>query len=104
MKLVLTEAALADLRAIRSYTLATWGAEQEQRYLRTLWSRIESLRKDPTSYRLRDELFPGCRIAAEGRHAILFRASTETLAIVRILHSAMDFKRQLPPTWLDLGE
>gem|GEM_PF-6449685 len=31
-------------------------------------------------YRLRDELFPGCRIVAEGRHIILFRASTEVLA------------------------
>jgi plasmid stabilization system protein ParE len=31
MKLVLTEAALDDLRSIRAYTLETWGEEQEER-------------------------------------------------------------------------
>lgn len=36
MKLVLTEAALDDLRSVRAYTLETWGAEQEERYLRNL--------------------------------------------------------------------
>lgn len=31
MKLVLTEAALDDLRSIRAYTLEAWGEEQEER-------------------------------------------------------------------------
>jgi plasmid stabilization system protein ParE len=42
-------------------------------------------------------LFPGCRIAAQGRHVILFHIEGEVLQIVRILHAAMDFKRHLPP-------
>ena len=96
MKLVLTEAALDDLRTIREYTLETWGAEQEEKYLRKLWSRIESLRADPFRHRLREDLFPTCRIAAEGRHIVLFRAGQDILEIVRVLHSAMDFKRHLP--------
>jgi len=98
MKLVLTDAALDDLRSIRDYTLETWGEVQEERYLRKIWSRIESLRADPFRYRLREELFPGCRLASEGRHVLLFRASDGILEIVRVLHSAMDFKRQLPPS------
>jgi plasmid stabilization system protein ParE len=36
MKLILTEAALDDLRSIRDYTLETWGAEQEEHYLNKL--------------------------------------------------------------------
>jgi len=95
MKFVLTEAALADLRSIRAYTLERWGTEQEERYLRTLWSRIEALRGEPERYRLREDLFPGCRIAAEGSHVILFHATFEILHIVRVLHSAMDFRHQL---------
>ena len=97
MKLILTEAALDDLRSIRDYTLETWGEEQEELYLNRLWLRIESIRTDPFRYRLREEFFPGCRIASEGRHVLLFRASDETLEIVRVLHSAMDFKRHLSP-------
>jgi len=97
MKLVLTTAALEDLRSIRAYTLESWGEAQEQRYLDRLWARFESLRSAPDRYRLRQDLFPGCRIAAEGKHVILFRANDDRLEIVRVLHVAMDFKRRLPP-------
>ncbi len=97
MKLTITHAALDDLRAIRTYTLATWGVEQEKRYLDRLWARFEAVRSDPNRYRLRPDLFPGCRIAAEGSHVILFRAGENALEIVRVLHAAMDFKRHLPP-------
>ena len=96
MRLILTEAALEDLRSIRAYTMESWGAGQEQHYLDSLWSRMEALRVNPERYRLRGDLFPGCRIAAEGKHVILFRAGNEVLEIVRVLHAAMDFKRHLP--------
>ena len=95
MKLTLTEAALKDLQSIRAYTLETWGEEQEEIYLRKIWSRIQTLRVDPQRYRLRGELFPGCRVAAEGRHVILFNIENETTTIVRVLHSSMDFKRHI---------
>lgn len=96
MKLVLTEAALADLKSIRAYTLENWGEAQETRYLDQLWTKFETLCKDPGRCRLRQDLFPGCRIAAEGRHVILFRVREEVLEIIRVLHGAMDFKRHLP--------
>ncbi len=97
MKLALTEATLEDLRTIRGYTLETWGAEQEELYLEKLWLRIEAVRSDPFRYRLRGDLFPGCRIASEGRHILRFRAGEESLGIARVLHSAMDLKSHLPP-------
>lgn len=96
MNLTLTEAALDDLRSIRAYTLETWGEAQEEIYLRKIWNRIQSLREEPTRHRLRANLFPGCRIASEGRHVILFRSEGNAISIVRVLHSAMDFKRHLP--------
>jgi toxin ParE1/3/4 len=97
MKLAFTHAALEDLRSIRSYTLETWGTEQEDRYLNRIWAKFDSLRADPDRYRLRPDLFPDCRIAAEGKHVILFRASGDLLGIVRVLHAAMDFKRHVAP-------
>ncbi len=95
MKFRLTHAALEDLRSIRAYTLETWGVEQEDRYLDRIWAKFDSLRLDPSSYRLQPDLFPGCRIAAEGKHVILFRAGADLLEVVRVLHAAMDFKRHL---------
>ncbi len=95
MNLTFTHAALEDLRSIRAYTLETWGIEQENRYLDRIWARFDSIRLDPARYRLRPDLFPGCRIAAEGKHVILFRAGSDLLEVVRVLHAAMDFKRHL---------
>jgi len=97
MRLVLTKAAIDDLRSIRSYTLEHWGAAQEERYIAHIWARITAIRTTPDRFRRRDDLFSGCRIAAEGRHVILFRADNDEIAIVRVLHAAMDFKRHLPP-------
>ncbi|MEO5713839.1 MAG: type II toxin-antitoxin system RelE/ParE family toxin [Luteolibacter sp.] len=98
MKLLLTEAALADLKAIRDYTLENWGADQEERYLDSLWAKFEIILADLGRYRIRQDLFPDCRITVEGSHVILFRAGEKNLEIVRILHRAMDFKRHLPPS------
>jgi toxin ParE1/3/4 len=97
MKLILTAAALEDLRSIRAYTLETWDGAQEERYLDRLWKRFEILQANPERHRLRPDLFPGCRIAAEGRHVILFRTDEDVLKIVRVLHVAMDFKRHISP-------
>lgn len=95
MILDLTHAALEDLQSIRNYTLEQWGADQEQIYLESMWSRLEEILADPERYRRRDDLFPGCQIAAHGKHVILFRIHGKSIQVVRILHSAMDFKRHI---------
>ncbi len=97
MKLELTPAALADLRSIRAYTLERWGSTQEAAYLDRMWTRFESIAANPAPYRARPDLFPGCQIAAEGKHVILFRVNKSTLQVVRVLHGAMDFSQHLRP-------
>lgn len=74
MKLLLTEAALDDLRSIRAHTLETWGSAQEELYLERIWDRFELILTNPERFKSRADLFPGCRIAAEGKHVILFRS------------------------------
>ena len=94
MKLELTRAALDDIRSIRAYTQERWGPDQEQRYLDQIWNKFETIIADPSKFRFRRDLFPGCQIAAEGKHVILFRLHKATLQVVRVLHGAMDFKRR----------
>ena len=96
MTLDFTDAAVSDLRSIRNYTLNAWGEEQEQIYLDSLWSRFEEIIEDPERWRYREDLFPKCQIAAQGKHVILFRVQGNVLQIIRILHGAMDFPRHLP--------
>lgn len=96
MTLDIASAALADLRSIREYTLERFGAAQEKAYLDGLWRKFEEILDSPEKWRKRDDLFPGCQIAAQGRHVILFRIRGATLQIVRVLHSAMDLPRHIP--------
>lgn len=96
MELDLTDAALSDLRAIRDYTLEKWGEEQEEKYLDEMWTRFEEILKDPQRWRFREDLFPACQLAPQGKHVILFRVEGDLLQVVRVLHSAMDFKRHIP--------
>lgn len=93
MTLDFTLAAVADLQSIRNYTLETWGPDQERIYLDSMWNRFEEILADPEKWRRREDLFPGCQIAAQGKHVILFRIEGKVIQVVRILHSAMDFKR-----------
>jgi toxin ParE1/3/4 len=95
MKLDITEAAVEDLRSIRTYTLHTWGEQQEQVYIDRLWARFTDILADSARYRFRDDLFPDCQLAAEGKHVILFRVREDVIQVVRVLHSAMDFKKHL---------
>jgi len=96
MKLDLTDAAIDDLRSIRAYTLQTWGGEQEEKYLEEMWSRFELIRKNPGRCRHRPDLFPGCQIATQSKHVILFRIEEEVLQIIRVLHGSMDFPKHIP--------
>ena len=96
MTLDLTPAAVSDLRSIHACTLEKWGPEQEQIYLDSLWARFEQILAAPEKCRVRNDLFPGCQIAAQGRNVILFRVQGTLLQIVRILHGSMDFARHIP--------
>ena len=96
MRLEITQAALEDLRSVRAYTLETWGSAQEQAHLESIWKRFGEIMADPRLFRFRNDLFKHCQLAAEGKHVILFRVDEDALQIVRVLHSAMDFRKHLP--------
>lgn len=96
MTLDFTDAAVCDLRSISAYTRESWSDEQEQKYLAEMWAQFEKIQKAPEDWRFREDLFPGCQIAAQGKHVVLFRIKGDLLQIVRVLHSAMDFKRHIP--------
>lgn len=97
MRLELTEAALAGLRSIRLYTLQVWGEREERRYIDMLWEKFSQILAEPSRCRFRHDLFSDCQIATAGKHVVLFRVREGTLQVVRVLHSAMDYQRHLPP-------
>ena len=96
MKLVLSPAAILDLQAIAEYTLQTWGVDQESRYLKGLWKRLEEIQAQPEIHKLRQDLTIGCRSSRYQKHVIFFAVQADTVQVIRILHGAMDFESHIP--------
>ena len=95
MRYRLTKSAERDLFDIWDYTVTTWGAQQAERYLRTLEERFEALAKNPDIGQARNEILPGYRSYHEARHVIFYRFETEMLVIARVLNERMDMVERL---------
>ena len=95
MKFILSPAAILDLQSISLYTLETWGAKQEELYLKSLWQKFMEIQSAPETHRLRVDLAKGCYSARFEKHVIFFAIRGQTLEIIRILHGAMDFRNHL---------
>jgi toxin ParE1/3/4 len=96
MRLRLSKLAHTDLDSIYTETIAKWGQVQADRYINGLWDALERVATIPERWRLRDDLYPGCRIYFSGRHAILCRIHEGRVEIACVLHDAMDFPRYIP--------
>ncbi|WP_395018299.1 type II toxin-antitoxin system RelE/ParE family toxin [Dongia sp.] len=92
-RLVLADAALADLRGIAEYTIERWGAAQKRRYLAALHAAVRRLRRNPTLGRNRPDLRRGYHTFLVARHVIFYRFDKDECEIVRILHDRMDMHR-----------
>ncbi len=91
--------AIADLQGISDYTRRQWGKEQEETYLKQIYAAFERIRQNPSQFRLRAELFDGCRTAPVGRHLVFFLVKDNILIVSRVLHQSMDFPRHQFPDW-----
>jgi toxin ParE1/3/4 len=95
MRIELSDDATTDLQDIADYTFQTWGSEQEEVYLGSLYRKLQDVSDDPDRWARRDDLFEGCQTVSVGRHVIFFRVGEEVVLVSRILHQAMDFRRHL---------
>jgi toxin ParE1/3/4 len=91
----LTPAAERDLESIWSYTVQRWGIEQASRYTDILTSAFSELTLAPESAPACGHIRPGYRRRIVERHVIYFRVTAYGIAIVRILHHAMNAPRYL---------
>ncbi|WP_290686708.1 MULTISPECIES: type II toxin-antitoxin system RelE/ParE family toxin [unclassified Haematobacter] len=93
---ILTDDAVADLRAIIRHTRDTWGAAQARRYAEALEHGMSGIAGDPGQCRDMGALYPELRMARCERHYLfcLPRSNAPAL-IVAILHERMDLMARL---------
>jgi toxin ParE1/3/4 len=94
-RLVVSKAALGDLKIIARYTEREWGQARKTRYLAILRERFAALLKHPQLGMLREDLAAGYRSLPAGRHVIFYRLTNGDIVVLRVLHQRMDVKLHL---------
>ena len=104
MRLILTDAAKADIRRILRTTRAQFGPQQVPKYRALISDARRRLRENPALGHHRDGLPPEGRLfhmSQPGKPASHFfmyfvDAAENIVVVVRVVHDAMDMKRQWP--------
>lgn len=88
---ILSKGAVADLRDITRYTMATWGEVQCRDYIAELEKTAEAVARGEGVFKDMGFLFPGLRMASSGKHYVFCMPQTEAPSVIlAILHERMD--------------
>ncbi|MFV1998678.1 MAG: type II toxin-antitoxin system RelE/ParE family toxin [Acidiferrobacterales bacterium] len=87
----LRQQAQDDLESIWVYSNQEWGAEQADKYIRSLLSRFTWLSENPQLGKQRAEIKPGYYCFPEGMHLIFYKIARDGIEIIGIPHQSMDF-------------
>lgn len=94
----LSPAARADLEEIWDHTVGRWGEAQAEFQIRNIQKACEALSGGALVIRSAGDIRAGYRKAAVGSHVIYFRARSDAVEVVRILHRRMDVARHVRPS------
>jgi toxin ParE1/3/4 len=94
-KLLISPAALADLRAIWDYGAQNWSDGQAETYLNGMSRVFVLLQDQPNIARLRSEFTPPMRLYRYQSHVIVFHEDDASVTIVRVLHGRSNWAEVL---------
>jgi toxin ParE1/3/4 len=89
------QAADLDLTSILQFSIAQFGRETAQAYLRGINKAFDMLSRHPEAGELRPEIDPPIRCLPYRSHRIFYDLDGDTVWIVRVLHHAMDIETRL---------
>lgn len=96
--MLITRRAASDLEGIAVFTLEQWGEAQMEVYLSNLADRFSWLADHPLVGRPRDDIRPGIRSFREGSHVVYYRAVSDRIEIIGVLHQSRDVTADLKNT------
>lgn len=96
MKLAWSNLAVAELRHLRRYSIEHWGRDVATRYLLDVRATATRIAERPEQAR---PLRGAYRLVRVRSHYLIVHVDekADMLTIARVLHTAMDLKRHLPP-------
>lgn len=94
-QLVIAPAAKTDLKDIYQYGLRQWGQTQSENYLENIKEQFWTLIEHPLIGVDRSELLSSARSLPIESHSLFYRVTSNTVEIIRVLHSRQDPQRHL---------
>ena len=96
MKLAWSNLAIKELRALRTYSIERWGKDVALRDLSDVQEGAKRVAARPERARELNGLFRLVRVRS---HYLIVHVdeAADRLTIARVLHTAMDVERHLPP-------
>lgn len=94
MSYVLRPRATADLQRIAEY-IADHNPDAARKWARSMVQVFELLGDYPALGHLHDDIRPGLRTYPQDNYLIIFRQSGDDAVILRIIHAARDWPKQL---------
>ena len=85
-QVILSPKAKSDLSDIWEYTLAEWGIDQAEKYVRKLWAAMQGKGCDLSTSTDISDVRKGYRKIRSGSHIIFFKQTREGIDVIRILH------------------
>lgn len=92
---LLTNAAQNDLVGIAKFTQQRWGVDQRNKYLAQLDDTFHQLADNPELGKICDYIKRGYRKFPIASHVIYYRASSNQIEIIRVLHKRMDVSESI---------
>ncbi len=91
----LSPRAKTDIDDIWEFTVARWGLDQAETYIRQLHAAMATIARQPKLGRDCARIRAGYRRHPSGSHVLFYRETATGVEIVRILHQGMDHERHL---------
>lgn len=92
----ISERAHTDLDEIWRYSLEQWSQARADAYYLALRDKLKLVANRPEAGSTVD-VRPTCRKILSGSHYIYYRAKSDRVEILRVLHQSMDVRRHLAP-------
>lgn len=92
MSYKLSQQANADLSAILTHGIRTFGEPSADQYFDGLIRQFEDLAYNPLLYRERKEIDPPIRLCPYGVHVIIYKVDNDGLFIIRVRHGQENWK------------
>ena len=94
-KLLLTQRALQDIRAIVDYSTEHWGKRIADKYLNEIEAGLERLKAHPDLLKPEPDLHPALSFYRVNKHLLVCDSQPESIVLLTVAHANMDIPARL---------